>query len=283
VLRGAFVLTLIACANDPDPAVDAGRDMGARDADPDGAVADTGGDTGSADATPADADPRDADPDRDATPADADGMDGGAADADPNADAAPIDAGPPNPSLSFFVTSIGNGANGGDFGGLPGADARCQALAIAAGGGARTWRAYLSTAGNGGATVHARERIGQGPWSNAQGAMVAASLAALHANGIPSSVMQDENGDPVPTAEHDILTGTMNDGNAWTEFPGNPAAPPPNCLNWTSSDPNAYTYVGHSDWDIGSGTWNAAHETTCDRAGLMSTLGSGRLYCFAAD
>ncbi len=29
-------------------------------------------------------------------------------------------------NMSFFVTSVGNGANGGNYGGLAGADARCQ-------------------------------------------------------------------------------------------------------------------------------------------------------------
>ena len=61
---------------------------------------------------------------------------------------------------------------GGNLGGLEGADKHCQALAQAAGAGDRTWRAYLSTQG---ATyteanvVHARDRIGSGPWFNAKG------------------------------------------------------------------------------------------------------------------
>ena len=47
-------------------------------------------------------------------------------------------------SLGFFITSAGPG-KGADLGGLAGADAHCQKLAAAAGAGARTWRAYLST------------------------------------------------------------------------------------------------------------------------------------------
>ena len=46
--------------------------------------------------------------------------------------------------MTFFVTSAGPG-KGGDLGGLDGADRHCQSLAQAAGGGPRTWRAYLST------------------------------------------------------------------------------------------------------------------------------------------
>ncbi|MGA8991941.1 MAG: hypothetical protein WB500_16445, partial [Rhodoplanes sp.] len=54
--------------------------------------------------------------------------------------------------MTFFVTSVGLG-KGGDLGGLDGADRHCEALAQAAGAGGRTWRAYLSTQAEGGATV----------------------------------------------------------------------------------------------------------------------------------
>src|SRR5712691_1810372 len=46
--------------------------------------------------------------------------------------------------MTFFITSKGIG-NGGDLGGLAGADAHCQALADAEKAGDHTWRAYLST------------------------------------------------------------------------------------------------------------------------------------------
>jgi hypothetical protein len=62
-------------------------------------------------------------------------------------------------SMSFFVTSVGPG-NGGDLGGLEGADAHCQQLAEAAGAGDRTWRAYLSTEAPDSRGEHARNRIG---------------------------------------------------------------------------------------------------------------------------
>jgi hypothetical protein len=45
--------------------------------------------------------------------------------------------------MTFFLTSAGS-EKGADFGGLAGADRHCQALATAAGAGARTWRAYQS-------------------------------------------------------------------------------------------------------------------------------------------
>src|SRR5205085_1079689 len=83
---------------------------------------------------------------------------------------------PPAP-MTFFVTSVGAG-NGGNLGGLAGADAHCQKLTTAAGAGNRTWRAYLSTsAADGKPAVNARDRIGSGPWHNAKGTMVARDLS----------------------------------------------------------------------------------------------------------
>jgi len=82
--------------------------------------------------------------------------------------------------MTFFVTSVGKG-NGGDLGGLEGADAHCSALAKAAGAKATSWHAYLSTtAPAGDAGVNARDRIGKGPWQNAKGVVVAKSVADLH-------------------------------------------------------------------------------------------------------
>ncbi len=83
--------------------------------------------------------------------------------------------------MSFFITSVGPG-RGADLGGLAGADRHCQMLAEAAGPGSRTWRAYLSTSPSAGqAAVHARDRIGQGPWHNAKGVRIAKDVADLHA------------------------------------------------------------------------------------------------------
>ena len=50
----------------------------------------------------------------------------------------------PQHAMTFFVTSVGMG-KGANLGGLAGADAHCQALAMAAGAGGHTWHAYLST------------------------------------------------------------------------------------------------------------------------------------------
>src|ERR1041384_547643 len=87
---------------------------------------------------------------------------------------------PPQP-MSFFITSVGKG-DGANYGGLAGADAYCQSLAAAAGRGAATWHAYLSTQGAG--AGNARDRIGNGPWYNARGGRVAMNVGELHGDTI---------------------------------------------------------------------------------------------------
>src|SRR5687767_2017642 len=75
---------------------------------------------------------------------------------------------------SFFVTSSTSVT--GNFGGLRGADNRCQTLATAVGLGHKTWRAYLSVErdpDNGNRPTDARSRIGSGPWTNVNGVTVA--------------------------------------------------------------------------------------------------------------
>src|SRR5918911_3878566 len=90
----------------------------------------------------------------------------------------------PSPMMNFFVTSEPIG-DGGNLGGLAGADAHCQTLAAAVGAGNRTWHAYLSTQTRPGQpAVNARDRIGTGPWFNAKGEMIAQDLAHLHGDTI---------------------------------------------------------------------------------------------------
>lgn len=201
---------------------------------------------------------------------------------------APADStGPGDTPMRFFVTSVGNGDSGGDYGGLAGADARCQELAAAAGAGDRTWRAYLSQAALDGArVVHARDRIGEGPWANAAGATVAQDLGQLHQQGIDPALMLDEQGAPAgkgaaPGPEHDIITGSDEDGMLWGAGR--------TCSNWTSSDPGDQVRVGHHDWSAipmpisPNQNWVSVHDSPCDAAGMAAVLGSGRLYCFAID
>jgi hypothetical protein len=200
-----------------------------------------------------------------------------APDADPNAPDARV--GPdamPNGVMSFFVTSTGNGANGGNLGGLSGADAKCQNLATNAGAGFRTWRAYLSTDTP---LVNAKDRIGIGPWANQQGVAVASTVVDLHNDGIAGPLILDELGQLVPQdpLDHDILTGSTAEGNVQAGK---------TCNNWTDSTDASGGQVGHADiaaQDLGGESWNSQHDPQCSQAALASTAGTGRIYCFAVN
>ena len=197
--------------------------------------------------------------------------------------------------MTFFVTSE---THSGDLGGLEGADAICQRLATAVGAGDRTWRAYLSTHGSPTeAAVHARERIGDGPWHNAVGVMIAASVADLHgdiqrdSNLIYRETALTEEGELVPgrvrpegtSNEHDILTGSDSHGRA---FPASiSAAGDGTCRNWTYGGSDGAAIIGHHDrlssWNT---SWNSSHATNgCSLEDFRETGGAGRFYCFAAD
>jgi hypothetical protein len=194
---------------------------------------------------------------------------------------------PSGPSLSFFVTSATSTT--GNLGGLAGADATCQRLGAAAGQGARTWRAYLSVerdAANGNQPANARDRIGSGPWHNANGTLIANSVTELHSRTGDASLFLDERGtringqwtgSPAPN-QHDILTGSNADGTLLRGF---------TCADWTSSSTADVGQVGHSD---GMGpnqstagalaSWNSAHANQ-NCADTAPRGGGGRFYCFA--
>ncbi|HJZ77254.1 MAG TPA: hypothetical protein VKE51_36230 [Vicinamibacterales bacterium] len=192
--------------------------------------------------------------------------------------------------MGFFVTSAGPG-KGAELGGLAGADQHCQKLASAAGAGTRTWHAYLSTSASGGkAAVHARDRIGQGPWFNAKGARIAQNLADLHGdtielarlgNNISKATALSEKGEPVKGAgdspnQHDILTGSQPDGRGYTDSADH------TCNNW-SSNGQGTAQLGHSDKQGGgNSSWNSAHPSRgCSQPNLVATGGAGLIYCFA--
>jgi hypothetical protein len=227
-------------------------------------------------------------------------LDGGAkSDAAPSkADANPGSAadgggGTASPMMSFFVTSVPAGM-GGNLGGLDGADAKCKELATAVGVGNKTWHAYLSTS-----TVNARTRIGNGPWRNVKGVVIANDVATLHdqqgmagalnatwpVGAAAYSLILDEKGNQVSSnpLRHDILTGStmagMVDGTN-------------TCNNWTSTTGMATN--GHSNRDGGGRppSWNSAHTVGCGPftgnqdfvAGTVTSGGGGgAIYCFAID
>jgi len=192
-----------------------------------------------------------------------------------------------NKDMTFFVASEGLG-DGANLGGLVGADAHCQKLAESASVGHRTWRAYLSTVGAGSAVcINARDRIGRGPWRNAKGVVIAENVDHLHSanNNINKETVLDEDGDEVngigdDPNEHDILTGSTPDGRCFP--PGSDTT----CGNWTRNGAGA-AQVGHHDRQglddsAASKSWNSSHRTRgCSQANLVSTGGSGLIYCFA--
>ena len=191
------------------------------------------------------------------------------------------------PEMGFFITSVGIG-DGANLGGLAGADAHCQALADAAGSGQRTWRAYLSTQGAG--AVNARDRIGDGPWANVNGLIMATSVENLHYDNSTFNWEHtlDENGTQFPSridgdpdfSEHDVLTGTQIVGTAFA------AGEDRTCGNWTSNDEGS-AMLGHADrysFTTPGSSWNQAHPSrSCSQPDLVATGGAGRFYCFAID
>jgi hypothetical protein len=198
---------------------------------------------------------------------------------------------PQAPNMTFFVTGNGPG-KGADLGGIEGADRYCQTLAQRHGAGGKTWHAYLSTqAADGKPAINARDRIGNGPWQNFKGQVVATSVDDLHSDsnklGFDNSL--SERGQLIPGVgfapnRHDVLTGSQPDGKAFA------AGEDRTCRNWTSSTQGS-AMVGHIDRkglrdDVPSRPWNSSHpsrgpEGGCSQSDLRGTGGDGLFYCFA--
>jgi hypothetical protein len=198
--------------------------------------------------------------------------------------------------MSFFITSAGPG-NGANLGGLSGADQHCEDLAYAVGFGNLEWRAYLSTVSTGGeaaagrgagGAVNARDRIGEGPWYNHAGALVARTVEELHseaANLTKETILTERgqmvNGRGDTPNQHDILTGSNMDGTVNMDE-GHDA-----CRNWTSAAAEGSTRVGHHDRQGGGQnptSWNSAHASRgCSQENLLATGGNGYFFCFAVD
>lgn len=238
--------------------------------------------------------------------------------------------------FSFFVTSVGAmkalsgnalGFGGdlrfgetGDGAGLRGADKICATIAETAlpGSNQKTWRAFLSakSAGPSGAPVHAKDRIGQGPWYDRLGRLVAPDLESLlherpvggdsaiaddlpNENGVPNH----QDGAPGCTGNacpdnHDTLTGSAADGTLYTKTTN------ATCSDWTSARGTAgQPRCGHS-WprsiagtpSLALANWiSALDEAGCAPginlvemgppnaadASVGSGGGYGGIYCFA--
>jgi hypothetical protein len=175
-------------------------------------------------------------------------------------------------SFSFFVTSLramqelsGNpdGFGGdlrfgetGDGAGLRGADKICTTIAEKSlPGNGRTWRAFLSaTQGEDGEPVHAIDRVGEGPWYDRVGRLVAANkadLAQVRPAGADEAIVDDlPNEDGVPNHapdltvgevdNHDVLTGTNDRGQLFSDDPAS------TCNDWTNARPEGKPRCGHS-------------------------------------
>jgi hypothetical protein len=271
--------------NQPGPSGNAGA-AGTGGAGAGGTSAATAGTGGSSAEAPDD----DIDLDEASPDDDADGSDDELADASAPP-SAPDAGGGDDTSMSFFVTSRG-GPDGGNFGGLAGADALCTTLAAAVSPelGAKTWAAYLSTT-----SVNARDRIGSGPWFNAAGVLVAtdaeqltdaAALQATWATG-DATIALDELGNQVPSGgaggqQHDILTGTLADGTVAAGL---------TCGDWTLTTGNVQ--IGHSNRQGGGAdptSWSSAHGAPAGCAppgapapNVTSGGGRGSIYCFAVN
>ncbi len=189
--------------------------------------------------------------------------------------------------MSFFITSAGPG-DGANLGGLSGADAHCQLLAEQAGSD-KNWGAYLAGQNP---PVEARDRIGTGPWHNANGVLIAENLTELHLNpNINGDTGLDESGNVISGRaqaragtgpnRHDILTGTPPDGTSFNQSVGDRT-----CSDWTNSGEGT-AFVGHFDrYGGGTTSWNSGHPTRnggCSQEALQSTGGDGLFYCFATN
>ena len=186
-----------------------------------------------------------------------------------------VDAGPELAHFSFFVTSLralqelsnDQSGFGGDLrygetgpgAGLRGADKLCAAIAERSmpGASSKQWRAFLSVSSDGtGAPVHAIDRIGNGPWYDRTGRLLATSrgnlLSERPLGGDPAIRDDFPNEDGVPNHapdpivgqvdNHDMLTGTNDRGQLY--------GPRSTCLDWTSKSGNVALEgkprVGHS-------------------------------------
>lgn len=198
---------------------------------------------------------------------------------------------PQKQPMGFFVTSVGM-TDGGNLGGLAGADAHCQMLAEAAGSTGKTWHAYLSTQATGNQpAINARDRIGNGPWFNHDGYMIADNVADLHGDTVEAALhdkmtkanIVNEKGQMISPAFgetgsiHEVLTGTDFDGRAFKD------AADHTCSNWTSDAATGSAKVGHGDRNgHASSSWNSATQTRgCTPDAVKGVGSAGYLYCFA--
>jgi hypothetical protein len=236
------------------------------------------------------------------------------------------------PRFSFFVTSqraivalsgctqgFGGDLRYGHTGpgaGLRGADTICALVAERSmpGASAKRWRAFLSASNGGdGAPVNAIDRVGNGPWYDRLGRLVAgnrAGLAATRPTGADPAIVNDlPNEDGVPNHAPDPTVGAVDNHHMLTgsDAAGRLASAASTCLDWTSARGDTAAEgrprVGLA-WPRGSGgrggdsgsNWISALDTAGCAPGISTvemggpiasvpTVGSGGgyggFYCFA--
>jgi hypothetical protein len=221
--------------------------------------------------------------------------------------------------FSFFATSLvamrrlsgSQDGFGGDlrFGkadGLSGADEICRQIAETSmpGAGQKTWRAFLSvTKDSSGTPVNAIDRVGEGPWYDRKGRLLAmnkADLAQTRPRGADPAIINDfPNEDGVPNHapdgtmqvdNHDFLTGASATGTLYNMDWGF------TCHDWTSKvGSDGKPRVGHSWPRMGSGeNWmSSLNEGGCAPGVNIAEMGGpreptvgsgggyGGIYCFA--
>ncbi|WP_437783761.1 hypothetical protein [Sorangium sp. So ce1097] len=204
--------------------------------------------------------------------------------------------------------------------GLRGADKICATIAEKSlpGAGSKTWRAFLSAAaGEDGKQVDAIDRIGDGPWYDRLGRLVASNKEALmddRPKGGDGAIADDlPNEDGVPNHQpdpsqpevdnHDTLTGSNAQGrlngatatcNDWTSASGDRASGTPRVgHSWPR---NFGGFPGGGGGGFNMANWMSAHDAPgCAPSvnlvdaggpapgsnGVGSGGGYGGIYCFA--
>ena len=172
---------------------------------------------------------------------------------------------------------------GGNLGGITGADALCLKVALSSSpcAGNKTWRAFLSTT-----TEHAIDRIGQGPWHDRLGRVLANKREDLLAdrptsadptiiNDLPNEAgVPNRNPDGMGNVDnHEILTGSGTDGKLYTQplGPMPPAAGrggggapggPGGAFGSSTSCDDGWTHEKATCWN-----WTSADPGGCPRVG----------------
>jgi hypothetical protein len=158
--------------------------------------------------------------------------------------------------LSGSQSGFGGDLRFGKADGLSGADEICRQIAETSqpGSGAKGWRAFLSvTKGVDGKPVHAIDRVGEGPWYDRRGRLVALTKADIMesrpkgADPLIANDLPNEDGVPNHAPDgtlvdnHDILTGTNASGRLYSDDWSH------TCHDWTSSvGRDGQPRVGHS-------------------------------------